>query len=168
MTGLSHIRSAVPTVYSKKLAITAPVNGKTTSLSSVDNPLYAAGAWGPGHAVVTASSQVITPLAGVIALTDPLDYAVIVNAENGVRMKIKLGDNTGSLLGEKCFFNVKKGDAAGRNAPLMTFSPAWLKQQHVEPVCLVTLLNADKARAVVPTDRSQVTAGEDVLFTLYV
>lgn len=168
MSVLFSAPSTPPELHKKRVAVPCPVSGKPCEISSLDAPLLASGVFGHGHAIVTASSQVIAPLSGRIVRIEPLDYAVIVRAANGLLLSIKFGLDTHSLMGEKCQFQVSDGDKVVAGQTLFVVSPPYLKRQGIDSVCIVTVLNSDKASAIVASKQSHCRTLDDTLFTVYV
>lgn len=156
-----------PSEYRHKVAVPAPVSGKIIAFNQLDSILLSAGYYGPGFAISTSSNKVISPFGGEILTCDPLDYSVVIKASNGLKLKVKIGINTTGLMGEKCSFSVSTGQTVKQGQLLMHIVPAWLKQRGIEPVCIVTLLNAKKVIALTANAGRRCIALQDSLFTLY-
>lgn len=168
MRTLFPIPSTPPQQIKKHVAVPCPVSGRLRELGSLGDTLLASGIFGHGHAIATASSQIIAPLSGQITRIEPLDYAVVIRTAKGLILRIKIGLDTQFLMGEKCQFLVREGDKVVAGQTLFVISPPYLKQQGVDTVCIVTVLNSDKATAIVANRQSHCRALDDMLLTVYV
>ena len=72
------------------------------------------------------------------------------------------------LHGAQFLTQLKQGEQIKAGAMLFSVNSAWLKQQGVENICIMTLLNAKALIGVLPTHQKFVDAGSDTLLTLYI
>ncbi len=161
----SLIQQQVPEDAKHQLIIVAPVSGQRLALSDVGDPLIAARMWGDGCALTTSSSVVKAPLTGTVEWINPAGYELRLKAKNGLRLWIKLGIGTQHLMGERCFYQKRQNDKVSTGDVLFEINPGWLKQQGISPVCIVTIINAHKLKAIVVPSTRHCQATEDTLMT---
>ncbi|MDO6567432.1 PTS glucose transporter subunit IIA [Alteromonas sp. 1_MG-2023] len=160
--------TAPPEQFKKAIPIKAPASGQCVSLYQVNDDLIKVGAWGPGLALTTSSSKLISPFDATILKIDPLDYAMDIKSSFGLKCRIKYGLQTDGLHGAQFLTPLKQGDQIKAGAMLFSVNSAWLKQQGVENICIMTLLNAKALLGVLPTHQKFVDAGNDTFLTLYI
>ncbi|WP_218397085.1 PTS sugar transporter subunit IIA [Alteromonas lipotrueae] len=157
-----------PENFKKAIPIAAPVSGHCILLQHVNDDLINAGAWGPGMALVTASSKVVSPFNATVVKIDPLDYSIEIKSSFGLKCRIKYGLHTQMLHGAQFLTQLKRGEKIKAGAMLFSVNSAWLKQQGVENICIMTLLNATALLGVLPTHQKFVDAYSDTFITLYI
>ena len=160
--------SAPPDKFKKSFDISSPVSGQVQPLNSINGTLYTQGYFGPGAVISASSSSIKAPFNGVCTSISPLDYAIEIKSSVGLKCLIKFGTSTQHLHGAQFNCHVKRGSTFKAGAVLFTVNTGWLKQQGVENVCIMTLLNAHALLGVMPTNRKYVEALEDPLLTLFV
>ena len=157
-----------PKKFKKAIPIAAPVAGQCVLLQHINDDLVGVGAWGPGLALITSSSKVISPFNATVIKIDPLDYAIEIKSSFGLKCRIKYGLHTHMLHGAQFLTQLKQGEQIKAGDMLFSVNSAWLKQQGVENICIMTLLNAKALLGVLPTHQKFVDAGNDTLLTLYI
>ena len=160
--------SSPPDTFRKAFDIPSPVSGQVQPLNSIDGTLYTQGYFGPGAIINAPSSIIKAPFDGVCSRVTPLDYAIEIKSSVGLKCLIKFGESTQHLHGAQFNCHVKRGSTFKAGAVLFTVNTGWLKQQGVNNVCIMTLLNANALLGVMPTTRKYVEAVEDPLLTLFV
>jgi len=159
---------SAPDSYRKSFEVLAPMSGQVKPLSAASDSLYAKGYFGPGAAITSPSSSVKAPFSGICTRVIPLDYAVEIKSSAGLKCLIKYGSDTHQLHGAQFSCAIKTGDTFKAGSLLFTVNSSWLKQQGVENICIMTILNAHALLGVMATDRKHVDAVEDPLLTLFV
>jgi PTS system glucose-specific IIA component len=157
-----------PEQFKKTIPIASPVSGQCVLLQHVNDDLINVGAWGPGLALTTASSKVVSPFNATVMKIDPLDYSIEIKSSFGLKCRIKYGLHTQMLHGAQFLTQLRQGEQIKAGAMLFSVNSAWLKQQGVENICIMTLLNAKALIGVLPTHQKFVDAGSDTLLTLYI
>lgn len=157
-----------PENFRKAVPVASPASGKVTSLNTSSCVLTRHEVWGPGCAISTMSPKITSPFNGTVVDVSPLDYSVTIKASFGLICRVKYGDNTAHLHGERfvCLVNPKDQIIAAQ--PLFTVNGGWLKQNGVQPLCIVTVANAKRILGVVPSAQKHVNANIDPIFTVYV
>ncbi len=157
-----------PSTYRKAVSISSPASGRTAGLDATSCVLTRHEVWGPGCAVNTMSPKVTSPFNGTVTDVSPLDYAVTIKASFGLICRIKFGDNTTHLHGERFVCSLTIGEKVVSGQTLFSVNNGWLKQQGVLPLCIVTVTNAKRILGVVPSSQKHVNANVDPIFTVYV
>lgn len=156
-----------PSDFKRQFDIASPFTGQVIALSALEDVLIKNVFFGPGAAVSSTSNTVMAPFDGVVLTVCPLDYSIEVKSSAGLKCRIKYGNDTQHLYGAQFSCSFKPGDKFSIKQPLFTINSAWLKQQGVANICIMTVLNAQALQGVMPTQRRHVEAGEDTLFSLY-
>jgi phosphotransferase system IIA component len=157
-----------PETFQKRFDIPSPFSGQVTSIDELDDPMLKHGFFGPGAAVASTANSVIAPFSGTVLSVQPLDYAIDVKSSAGLKCRIKYGFDTLHLHGAQFNCAYKVGDKFDHKSPLFTLNSAWLKQQGVANICIMTVMNAQALLGVMATNRKYVEASEDPLLTLFV
>ncbi|GGW76160.1 PTS sugar transporter subunit IIA [Alteromonas halophila] len=168
MTALFFVADSEPEQAKRNVAIPCPVSGKPVSLNTLSDPVLSSGVWGHGYALKTSSSLIASPLSCKVLRCDALDYSIVVQANNGLLFRIQVGINVHALMGERCEFLVSKNQKVKKGQTLFQVSPPFLKQNGIDTICLVTVLNSSKLSAIVPTSLHHCRAMDDPLMTVYV
>lgn len=153
------IRLAVP--------VMTPVSGKRDNLTSHEDALVKSGVYGPGQLIYTSSHLLCAPVTGKITECDALSYSFSVTSEKGLKLRVRYGHDMTRFMGEKCEFLQRAHNDVTAGDPVLRLNTAWLRQQQITPVCVVSVINASALKALEPARTSQVTAPHDVLFTAY-
>ncbi|BFT30688.1 hypothetical protein D210916BOD24_18640 [Alteromonas sp. D210916BOD_24] len=157
-----------PEEFTKQVDISSPLSGQVMSMKDLDDPLLKHGFHGPGAVIVSTGNCITAPFDGTILKVIPLDYAVEVRSSVGLKCRIKYGGDTQHLHGAQFSCPLQQGQRFVAKQPLFTINSAWLKQQGVANICIMTVLNPQKLLGVLPTNRKYVEACEDPLFSLFV
>ncbi len=157
-----------PETFDKQIDIASPISGQIVQLDTVEDPLIKNSFLGPGAAVSSRSNNVVAPFAGKVLKIIPLDYAIEVKSSVGLKCRIKFGGDTQRLHGAQFTCILREGDTFSAKQSLFTINTAWLKQQGITNICIMTILNAQKLIGVLPTARKYVEASEDPLLSLFV
>ncbi|WP_218309467.1 PTS glucose transporter subunit IIA [Alteromonas antoniana] len=150
-----------------EIAVMTPVSGKRDDLTSHDDALVSRGVYGPGQLIYTSSHLLCSPVTGKINDCDVLSYSFVVTSKKGLKIRVCYGSDMTRYMGEKCEFLKRANDDVTAGDPVLQLNTAWLRQQQVTPVCIVSVMNASALKALQPARTSQVTAPHDILFTAY-
>ena len=159
--------STPPLQYKKAIPIGSPVSGQCNLLSHTHDVLLTTGIWGPGAAIITSASKIVSPFNATVTKIDVLDYAIEIKSTFGLKCRIKYGYDTTKLHGEQFSTTVQRGDKVAKGQTLFRVNTAWLKQKGVDNICIMTILNAQALIGVLPHHQKHIEAGSDTLFTLY-
>ena len=156
-----------PDEFKKHLAITSPLSGQVIELQNINDKLLRNGFMGPGAAISSTASIIKAPFDGIVLNVSPLDYAIEIKSSVGLKCRIKYGEDTHHLMGEKFICALNKGERFSKNDTLFTVNTGWLKQKGVPNFCIMTIMNAKTLIGVLPTTAKYVESGEDALLSLY-
>lgn len=156
-----------PDEFKKHFTITSPLSGQVIELQNINDKLLRNGFMGPGAAISSTASVIKAPFDGIVLNVSPLDYAIEIKSSVGLKCRIKFGEDTHHLMGEKFTCALNKGVRFAKNDTLFTVNTGWLKQKGVSNVCIMTVANVKALIGVLPTTAKYVEAGEDALLSLY-
>lgn len=148
-----------------RLDVVAPVTGRVVAMSAVADPVFAQEIVGPGVAVIPGQEGVVralAPVAGRIRSLHP--HAFVVAAPEGPSVLIHLGLDTVSLRGRGFTLEAERDADVAAGDPVISWSPAEVRRQGLDPVVPVVILEAGALRLVglVPAGE-RVEAGEPLL-----
>lgn len=164
---MDKLLSCQPDAFKKQFTIASPLSGQVIELQNINDKLLRNGFMGPGAAISSTASIIKAPFDGVVLNVSPLDYAIEIKSSIGLKCRLKYGEDTHQLMGEKFTCALNKGARFAKNDTLFTVNTGWLKQKGVSNVCIMTLLNAKALIGALPTTAKYVEAGEDALLSLY-
>ncbi|RMI12797.1 PTS sugar transporter subunit IIA [Cellulomonas triticagri] len=146
------------------LTVLAPVGGVVHALADVDDPVFSGEIVGPGLAVQPTGTQVVAPVAGVVAKLHP--HAFVLVAEGGRGVLVHLGINTVQLGGAGFVLHVAEGDVVEPGQLLVEWDPVAVEAGGRSAICPVVALEAaPDALTRLASPGAEVSAG-DPLFRL--
>jgi len=157
-----------PEIFKKSIAVYAPVSGLCTSLHALSSSLYSSGLLGPGAAITSSSNRITAPFEGKVISVSALNYSVDIQSTYGLKCRVKFGSDTTALCAEQFISSLDVGSVFEKNDVLFSVNTAWLKQQNVENICIMTVLNAQRLLGVLPSNKKYIDAGSDALFSVFI
>jgi PTS system glucose-specific IIA component len=157
-----------PETFKKSIAVYAPVSGQYTSLHALDSSLYSSGLLGPGAAITSSSNRVTAPFDGKVITVSALNYSIDIQSTYGLKCRVKFGSDTTALYAEQFVSTLKAGSVFKKSDVLFSVNTAWLKQQNIENICIMTVLNAQRLLGVLPSNKKYIDAGSDTLFSVFI
>ena len=85
------------------------MDGKVIDLKNVNNPALSEGILGDGLAIQQSSSQIVSPVDGVVSMLFYTCHAIGLSSESGVEILIHVGRDTVELNGEGFTSRVTSG-----------------------------------------------------------
>ncbi|WJG07981.1 PTS glucose transporter subunit IIA [Aliiglaciecola sp. LCG003] len=158
--------SNLPT-YSKRIDILSPISGAVKNLDEVDQPLFQQRLFGEGVAIDTSGYQLFSPFDAKVLEFKETAHRIVVKDKHGLRVQIQFGAASHKLFGESFKRKVRVGEIVKQGQILLEFDPRKLRLALECPIFFVTLLNSDKVRGV-SLKRQKVSAGEDILFSVFI
>ncbi|MGY6654218.1 PTS sugar transporter subunit IIA [Amycolatopsis sp. TRM77291] len=124
------------------LEILSPVNGKTTAMTEVPDPVFAQAMVGPGIAVLPSGGRqdAVAPVDGTVVTLHP--HAFVVATEDGRGVLVHLGIDTVKQKGEGFTLHVVKGEAVRAGQPVVGWDPDAVKAAGYSPIVPVVALDA--------------------------
>lgn len=157
-----------PEAFKKSIAVYAPASGQYRSLGALDSALYSSGLLGPGAAIISSSNSVIAPFDGKVIAVSALNYSIDIQSTYGLKCRVKFGSDTTTLYAEQFISSLKAGSVINKSDVLFSVNTAWLKQQNIENICIMTVLNAHRLVGVLPSNKKYIDAGSDTLFSVFI
>lgn len=157
-----------PETFKKSIAVYAPVSGQYTSLHALNSSLYSSGLLGPGAAITSSSNRVTAPFDGKVITVSALNYSIDIQSTYGLKCRLKFGSDTTALYAEQFVSTLKAGSVFKKSDVLFSVNTAWLKQQNIENICIMTVLNARRLLGVLPSNKKYIDAGIDTLFSVFI
>ncbi|WP_167147514.1 PTS glucose transporter subunit IIA [Actinomyces sp. ZJ308] len=145
------------------LAVRSPVTGVVVALDDVPDPVFSGRIVGPGVAVTPdrANSDDISalaPISGTIAKIHP--HAYVITDDDGHSVLVHLGLDTVSLGGNGFTLLASEGEAVDAGQPVITWSPARVEADGLNPIVPVIALEGDESTMEQTLPGRRVTAGE--------
>lgn len=144
--------------------IASPLSGTAIALSSVSDPMFAAGKLGAGAAVEPTVGKLVAPIDGKVTVTFPSGHAYAVRGKDAagknVDILMHIGFDTVNLKGEHFTPHVEKGDEVKAGDVLCEFDIEAIKAAGYPVTTPVVVSNSKKTGPVLPAYR----AGETIDF----
>ncbi len=157
-------------VYTKECkeacSIYAPITGTIVRLSSVNDEVFSKHVLGSGVAIQPTGDTLYAPFDGEISLSKSMKHALYMKSPCGITVLLHVGLNT--IHSNSEYFDVlvnnqqivKKGD------PLLKFELKKLQDTDVDTVIPVVISKSNNLTMKGVKYNEQVTASEEILFTL--
>jgi sugar PTS system EIIA component len=146
------------------LTVVAPVAGTVVGLGAVPDPVFADELVGSGTAIEPFDSPepvtAVAPVAGHLMKVHP--HAFVVVTAEGLGVLVHLGIDTVHLKGEGFTRHRAEGDDVEAGTPVVTFTPARVREAGLSAVCPVVVL--DSPAGAVPVDPGWAVAAGEPLF----
>ncbi|GAA4723613.1 PTS glucose transporter subunit IIA [Isoptericola chiayiensis] len=147
------------------LTVRSPVAGRVIPTDEVPDPVFAGGLVGPGTAVEPTGDDVTAPVDGRVVKLHP--HAFVVQSPDGPAVLVHLGIDTVQLGGEGFTLHVVEGDEVTAGDPVVTWSPAAVRDGGRSAACPVVVLEAPPEQVeLLAAPGSDVSPG-DPLLTLW-
>jgi PTS system glucose-specific IIA component len=142
------------------LAVRSPVAGRTVSMSTVPDPVFAEAMVGPGIAVEPTGglAEAVAPIDGTVVTLHP--HAFVVAGADGRAVLVHLGIDTVKEQGEGFTLRVVKGESVRAGQPVVQWDPEAVAAAGYAAIVPVVALDAaadalsglDTERSVAPGD----------------
>jgi phosphoenolpyruvate-protein phosphotransferase len=103
------------------LILVAPLDGWSSPLAEVPDPVFAGKLLGDGVAIDPTSATLCAPCAGEVIAVQAAKHAVTLRAENGAEILLHIGCDTVALRGDGFDARVKEGQRVRAGDPLLGF-----------------------------------------------
>ncbi len=153
--------SAVPT----RLDVLAPLSGVLVPLSSVPDPVFAAGLAGEGVALDPTSDELLAPVAGVVTQLHRAHHALSITTASGVELLVHVGIDTVLQRGAGFTPLVAQGAHVVAGQPLLRIDVDQLARRVPTLLTPIVVANAERLSGLVVAS-GNVTAGRDVVLHL--
>ncbi len=150
----------------KKVVVASPISGKVLPLSEVKDEAFSSGVMGKGMAIEPTEGKVFAPANGKIMAFFPTGHAIGMTTEDGAELLIHIGMDTVRLEGKYFSAKAKEGDTVKKGQLLLEFDKAAIEKEGYSLVTPVIVTNMDQYNDVIPTDASEVKAGDTAITLL--
>lgn len=121
--------------------ISAPVTGNVESIKKVSDKVFSSEMMGKGIAIIPASSNIVSPVDGVVTVAYPTGHAYGLKSEKGAEILIHLGINTVNLDGKGFSTKVKQGQKVKKGEILGTYDYREIAKKGYDNTVMVIITN---------------------------
>ena len=143
--------------------VAAPIKGNVVALSDVKDEVFASESMGKGIAIEPEEGKVYAPANGVISTFFPTGHAIGITTDTGVEILIHVGMDTVEMNGDGFEPLKQQGDNVQKGDLLLKFDIDKIKAAGHPVTTPVIITNSDDYSDVIPTDRTKVNNGDDLL-----
>ncbi len=141
--------AALDKVETKSEAIIlAPIEGKSVSLSQVNDITFSEEIMGKGAAIIPSKGVAVSPVNGVISALFETKHAIGITAEDGTEILIHIGLDTVKLGGKHFTAHIKSGDKVKIGDLLVEFDIDAIKREGYEVITPVLVTNSSDYKDV--------------------
>lgn len=152
----------------KTVEIYAPVSGKTISIDTIPDPVFAEKTIGDGISINPESDVLIAPCDGVIANIHSAHHALTLITVEGIEVLMHIGLDTVMLKGEGLHPKVEKGQTVKKGDKLIAFDRAVIEKAGKSLLTEIVITNMDKVKKLTPVIGKEVSVTKDVVLTVEV
>ncbi|NSB14542.1 beta-glucoside-specific PTS transporter subunit IIABC [Clostridium beijerinckii] len=131
-----------------KAIILAPIEGKSVSLSQVNDITFSEEIMGKGAAIIPSKGVAVSPVNGVISALFETKHAIGITAEDGTEILIHIGLDTVKLGGKHFTAHIKSGDKVKIGDLLVEFDIEAIKREGYEVITPVLVTNSSDYKDV--------------------
>jgi len=117
------------------------VDGDIVPIEDVDDQIFSKKLIGDGYAVIPAGETIYSPVDAKVEQIAPTNHAIYLSIASGIKLLIHIGLDTVELKGEGFESDLEKGMKVKTDEPLITFKPEFIKDEGLNPIVTVVLLN---------------------------
>ncbi|NOW04459.1 beta-glucoside-specific PTS transporter subunit IIABC [Clostridium beijerinckii] len=141
--------AALDKVETKSEAIIlAPIEGKSVSLSQVNDITFSEEIMGKGAAIIPSKGVAVSPVNGVISALFETKHAIGITAEDGTEILIHIGLDTVKLGGKHFTAHIESGDKVKIGDLLVEFDIDAIKREGYEVITPVLVTNSSDYKDV--------------------
>lgn len=127
----------------------SPFIGTIHPIEEAPDPVFAMKMLGDGFFVTPSSGEVVSPVDGEITYVAPTKHGIRIAADDGSKITLHIGTNSGELNGEGFTLFVETGAKVKTGDKLMTFSPDLLRANpKTTDACLVLVEEIPEGKSV--------------------
>ncbi len=137
-------KETAPAVEAAPGELYAPVAGSVIPLEEIPDPVFSAGAPGPGCGIEPSEGIVVSPVNGTITTIMDTKHAVGITSEEGTELLIHVGMDTVEMGGDGFTAAVKSGDKVVCGQTLLRFDMEKIRAAGHPVTTAFVVLNADQ------------------------
>ena len=135
-------------LFKKEIQIYSPVNGRTQTIESVNDPMFSQKMMGDGFAVEPENGKIVSPVAGKVTSIFPTKHALGLVTDNGLEVLVHIGLDTVSLEGKPFDVKVTEGQTVAAGDLLVEANLDAIHEAGRETSTVVVFTNADAIKSV--------------------
>lgn len=129
-------------LFKKEIQIYSPVNGRTQTIESVNDPMFSQKMMGDGIAISPSEGKFYAVESGVLSAFFPTMHAYGITSDNGVEILVHLGIDTVNANGNGFSSVRKQGERVEKGDLIITVDIDKLKQTYdMTTMVVITNLN---------------------------
>ncbi|MEK4301454.1 PTS beta-glucoside transporter subunit IIBCA [Oceanobacillus sp. FSL W8-0428] len=147
----------------KHTKLKSPLDGELIPLENVNDETFSSGIMGKGIAIKPENGKLYAPCDGVVSAAFSSGHAVGLTTDDGVEILVHIGIDTVSLEGKYFHSSVEKGQVIKKGDLLIEFDIDQIVKAGYETTTIVIITNSDDYLDVVPVNKKNVKAADDLL-----
>ncbi|WP_302279990.1 PTS sugar transporter subunit IIA [Brachyspira pilosicoli] len=148
-------------LFSKKIQIKAPINGKLIDITEVKDEAFSSKALGDGMAIIPSEGKVYAPVDGEVITMIDTNHAIGLLA-GGVEILIHIGMDTVRLGGKYFKAHVKEGDKVKADTLLIEFEKEEVEKEY-DITSPIIISNYSELKSLTKTDPREVNTTEIIM-----
>ena len=142
--------------------IYASVEGIYVPQEKLSDTTFSSGLMGPGYGILPETTDVLSPMSGVVSMVFPTGHAVGLTREDGMELLIHIGVDTVNLNGAGFHVHVKQGSKVKQGDILVSFDKDMIVSKQLDPTVIHVFTNADKYMISFKSDLHHVKVGDSI------
>jgi PTS system, glucose subfamily, IIA component len=143
-------------------SINASVKGDYVPQKKLSDTTFSSGLMGPGYGILPETTDVFSPVSGVVSMVFPTGHAIGLIREDGMELLIHIGVDTVNLNGAGFHVHVKQGDKVKQGDILVSFDKDMIISKQLDPMVIHVFTNADKYMITFKSDLHHVKVGDSI------
>ncbi|WP_392566953.1 beta-glucoside-specific PTS transporter subunit IIABC [Utexia brackfieldae] len=145
------------------MTVYSPLAGQVIPLSQIEDAAFAQGLLGLGVGIKPAKGEVVAPFDGRVSSLFPTKHAIGLLSDEGAEVLIHIGLDTVQLDGQYFDSFVAAGDRIVKGQTLISFDQQQIQAAGFSTVTPIIITNSDDYLDILPTDNSEISAGQILL-----
>lgn len=139
------------------LTLLSPFSGTIHPIEEAPDPVFSMKMLGDGFFVTPSSGEAFSPVDGEITYVAPTKHGIRISADDGTKVTLHIGTESGELKGEGFSVFVEQGAKVKKGDKLLTFSPELLRHNpKTTDACILLVEEMPEGKQV------RLTAGGEV------
>lgn len=143
--------------------IFAPITGKAESIKKVSDKVFSSEMMGKGIAIIPGSSNIVSPVDGVVTVAYPTGHAYGLKSDNGAEILIHLGINTVNLDGKGFTTKAKQGQEVKKGDVLGTYDYQAVAKEGYDNTVMVIITNTKDYAEVDPIASGEIKENDKLI-----
>ena len=153
-------------LFSKKLQLMAPLDGKVIALDQVPDAVFAQKTVGDGAAIADVSGDIVcSPADGSVEMIFHTNHAFVVKTADGVEILTHIGINTVELKGQGFERLLEVGSNVKAGQPIIRINRQIISDAGLSLITPVVIANGDVVSNLEAAVGQSVVAGKDAMLS---